>query len=149
VPTKPPTAVGSGGTPSAHVVEAKPFGSRQYKGEHSKLYSLSRWRHKTNGLAAAILRRDPICKICNREASQVADHIQPHRGIAELFWDPKNLQGICKQCHQVKTAAEINQRQGNQSAIPLSQPPRLEAPKGPTPGFDYLAAIQGQNNTKA
>lgn len=29
----------------------------------------------------------------------VVDHITPHRGNAELFWDRNNWQSLCKQCH--------------------------------------------------
>jgi len=37
----------------------------------------------------------------------VCDHIKPHRGDERLFWDPSNLQTLCKSCHDtVKQAAE-------------------------------------------
>lgn len=29
----------------------------------------------------------------------VADHRQPHRGDEALFWDDRNLQCLCKTCH--------------------------------------------------
>lgn len=31
--------------------------------------------------------------------SPVIDHIRPHRGDAKLFWDPENLQVLCKSYH--------------------------------------------------
>ena len=40
------------------------------------------------------------------QPATVADHIRPHKGIPNLFWDPANLQGLCATCHSVKTANE-------------------------------------------
>lgn len=31
--------------------------------------------------------------------AEVVDHKQPHKGAHKLFWDPKNHQPMCKQCH--------------------------------------------------
>jgi 5-methylcytosine-specific restriction protein A len=67
-----------------------------------KWYHRAQWK-KLRGLCLA---RDPVCKMCNREASTVADHIRPHRGIWALFCDLANLQGLCKPCHDKKTATE-------------------------------------------
>lgn len=62
-------------------------------------YSLKRW---------AILRRSqlaasPLCVMCKAanktKAAEVVDHIKPHRGDAALFWDPANLQSLCKRHH--------------------------------------------------
>ena len=33
----------------------------------------------------------------------VVDHIVPHRGDPRLFWDEKNWQPLCKECHDRKT----------------------------------------------
>lgn len=32
-------------------------------------------------------------------AANVVDHKTPHKGDPALFWDIKNLQPMCKQCH--------------------------------------------------
>ena len=63
------------------------------------------WRGP-NGLRVVVLARDPICMICHRNASTIADHIKPHKGVWELFSDLTNLQGICTACHAIKTAME-------------------------------------------
>jgi 5-methylcytosine-specific restriction protein A len=34
------------------------------------------------------------------------DHIIPHKGNNELFWDESNHQGLCKHHHSLKTAKE-------------------------------------------
>jgi 5-methylcytosine-specific restriction protein A len=37
----------------------------------------------------------------------VVDHIVPHKGDAERFWDSEhNWQALCKRCHDRKTATE-------------------------------------------
>jgi 5-methylcytosine-specific restriction protein A len=59
-----------------------------------------------HGLQGIVVRRDPVCKICNRNPSTVADHIVPHRGNWDLFTSLSNLQGLCAACHSEKTARE-------------------------------------------
>jgi 5-methylcytosine-specific restriction protein A len=67
-----------------------------------KWYDTAHWRN----LRVRVLARDPICKMCSRAASIVADHIKPHRGDWSLFCDLNNLQGLCASCHSIKTARE-------------------------------------------
>ncbi|MEP4195970.1 MAG: HNH endonuclease [Aliishimia sp.] len=39
--------------------------------------------------------------------SAVVDHIKPHRGDMDLFWDERNLRSVCKKWHdQVKQSLE-------------------------------------------
>lgn len=38
--------------------------------------------------------------------SVLVDHIKPHRGDQQLFWDEDNWQALCMQCHNRKTARE-------------------------------------------
>ena len=68
-----------------------------------KWYSRRLWRDK---LRPACIRRDPVCVLCQRSYSTIADHRIPHRGDWNLFNDLDNLQGLCKECHDRKTAAE-------------------------------------------
>ena len=65
-----------------------------------------RWRMASK----AFLRAHPLCAECERQgkltpATEV-DHIQPHRGNKQLFWDERNWQGLCHNCHSKKTATE-------------------------------------------
>lgn len=55
-------------------------------------------------LRKIVLARDPICKLCHREATTDSDHIVPlsQGGKDEL----SNLQGACHSCHSRKTATE-------------------------------------------
>jgi len=36
----------------------------------------------------------------------VVDHITPHKGDNDLFWDRANWQSLCESCHNRKTAAD-------------------------------------------
>lgn len=56
----------------------------------------------------SFLKRNPLCVFCLikgfTRAAEVVDHIIPHRGNKELFWDRENWQALCKRCHDKKTA---------------------------------------------
>ena len=52
---------------------------------------------------ATFLRRNPLCVDCGRPAT-VVDHIVPHRGDTNKFWDTENWQPLCAACHNRKTA---------------------------------------------
>jgi 5-methylcytosine-specific restriction endonuclease McrA len=53
------------------------------------------------------LSKNPLCAECQRSgrttAATAVDHIVPHRGNSELFWDTTNWQPLCKPCHDEKT----------------------------------------------
>ena len=53
------------------------------------------------------LRRYPLCLECQREGklapATVVDHIIPHRGDVDLFWDESNWQPLCARHHNEKT----------------------------------------------
>lgn len=59
---------------------------------------------------ASFLNKYPLCKHCEAkgitEAATVVDHIIPHKGNQQLFWDIFNWQALCKRCHDRKTATE-------------------------------------------
>lgn len=75
-------------------------------------YKTARWRK----LRAKVLERDLFT--CQRTGalltgrypsphSAVVDHVKPHRGDPELFWDEENLQAVSKAYHDsVKQAEE-------------------------------------------
>ena len=56
------------------------------------------------------LQRNPMCVEClkNKDLTPatVVDHIKPHKGNKELFWDRSNWQSLCKRHHDIKTAKE-------------------------------------------
>lgn len=53
----------------------------------------------------------PLCCFCERDgvtqAASIVDHVVPHGGNVELFWDPSNWQSLCQPHHDgEKRAAE-------------------------------------------
>ena len=56
------------------------------------------------------LQAHPLCAMCQAmkpprvTAANVVDHIVPHRGDSEKFWDTDNWQPLCAACHNRKTA---------------------------------------------
>ncbi len=58
----------------------------------------------------AFLAKNPLCVKCLEDnrltPSTTTDHIIPHDGNYELFWDRNNWQAMCKTCHDRKTATE-------------------------------------------
>ena len=55
-----------------------------------------------------ILRENPLCVLCRQagktSASEITDHIVPHKGDPNLFWNEANWQALCRCCHNRKTA---------------------------------------------
>ena len=68
-------------------------------------YSSSRWKKESKDF----LKTHQYCEMCGDYAT-VVDHIIPHRGDEELFWNKENWQPLCKSCHDKKTAIEIKER---------------------------------------
>ena len=56
------------------------------------------------------LADNPLCVHCSASGkvtpSTVVDHIIPHKGDEDLFWEQDNWQALCKSCHDRKTAKE-------------------------------------------
>jgi 5-methylcytosine-specific restriction protein A len=57
---------------------------------------------------AAVLRRDPVCRLCGKRPSTEVDH-RDAEGSDTL----SNLQGACTPCHKAKTHAESLQARGH------------------------------------
>ena len=71
-------------------------------------YNTARWRC----IRARQLTEHPYCRYCQDAGrvsiATVADHIVPHRGDAQLFWDTSNLQSLCAPCHSATKQAQEN-----------------------------------------
>lgn len=91
---------------------AKPLYADQLRSEprrrpawKDRLYG-RRWKNYAHGF----LLEHPLCIRCERagrvQPANVVDHIQPHKGDENLFWDPGNHQSLCKKCHDRKTYSE-------------------------------------------
>jgi 5-methylcytosine-specific restriction protein A len=74
------------------------------------------------------LDRHPLCVYCAKAnrvmAANVVDHIVPHRGNLELFWNEDNWQSLCAPCHNSTKRREENAARrlaANSSAIGRDQ----------------------------
>lgn len=59
--------------------------------------------HRWRTARAGFLAQNPLCAGCERlgrvTEAKVVDHIEPHRGDQEKFWDRSNWQSLCASCH--------------------------------------------------
>jgi 5-methylcytosine-specific restriction protein A len=81
--------------------------NRKERPRYSKqLYKTVRWQR----LRKQVLLKQPLCAECQRQGkitrATIVDHIKPHKGNLDLFWDEDNLQSLCKSCHDSKTVSE-------------------------------------------
>lgn len=81
----------------------KVFTKRGKSAEWNYLYHTARWKKESKEFLALY----PFCNFCG-EPSKIVDHIRPHRGDLDLFWDKSNWQPVCVRCHSRKTFAENN-----------------------------------------
>ncbi len=65
-----------------------------------------RWRKASR----IFLDEHPLCAECKRKgkvtAAYLVDHIIPHGGNYDLFWDESNWQSMCNPCHEEKHKGE-------------------------------------------
>ena len=102
MPVKPPVhrppGVRSAAAIKAELDRQRPSAARRGYGP--------RWRRAR----AAFLAQHPLCAACRALGrvvpATVVDHTVPHGGSAALFWDQAQWQGLCKRCHDRKTARE-------------------------------------------
>ena len=66
--------------------------------------------HRWSKARKMFLRENTLCKHClEKDETTIAaevDHIVPHKGNYDLFWDKDNWQSLCSTCHKIKTAKE-------------------------------------------
>lgn len=65
------------------------------------------------------LMNNPLCEYCLEQnritAATVVDHIEPHRGDEDLFWNTDNHQSLCTPCH-----SSVKQREENNGKNPYA-----------------------------
>jgi 5-methylcytosine-specific restriction protein A len=90
---------------------AKPFRERKWNPQlpcrsYHKLYCGATWLE----LRESWLRSYPLCIDCLKEGisklANVVDHVEPHKGDTETFFDLRNLQSLCTIHHNKKTYRE-------------------------------------------
>jgi 5-methylcytosine-specific restriction enzyme A len=77
------------------------YASYQYLYKTKAWHARRRWQ----------LHREPYCRMCmtlqqRQTLATVADHIVPHKGNRQLFWDRNNLQSLCLLHHGEKILQE-------------------------------------------
>lgn len=95
--------------PERYCPEHKPAaeaGDRERRGSANARGYTYRWQKESR----AFRFRNPLCRLCEAEGvtrlATLVDHIIPHKGDPVLFWDKKNWQSLCDDCHNEKTAKE-------------------------------------------
>jgi len=63
-------------------------------------YCSARWKK----LRRMVLRRDPVCRICNSAIATEVHHVKAKADGGKDAMD--NLQGLCKPCHSAETYRE-------------------------------------------
>jgi 5-methylcytosine-specific restriction endonuclease McrA len=92
------------------------------KADWHHLYDLKRWK----ALRLYRLGIEPLCRFCKQAGkdrpASVVDHVVPHKGDVDLFFDLENTQSLCKPCHDgTKQSAEHRgyERGCDASGMPL------------------------------
>jgi 5-methylcytosine-specific restriction enzyme A len=62
-----------------------------------------RWQQARLSFLAA----HPLCIDCSKQGrvteATTIDHVIPHKGNEELFWDVSNWESCCASCHSIRT----------------------------------------------
>jgi 5-methylcytosine-specific restriction protein A len=99
------TALVESGRCDKHRAQVSKLYNKQRGSSADRGYD-SRWRKARD----RYLREHPLCNECFKNnqvtAATIVDHIEPHKGNHELFWDESNWQSLCKHHHDTKTASE-------------------------------------------
>jgi 5-methylcytosine-specific restriction protein A len=69
--------------------------------EREGLYKSREWRL----LRAHVLQEEPFCRMCGAPAN-VVDHVEHGPAWRERFFDRTNLRGLCKTCHDRRSARD-------------------------------------------
>lgn len=90
---------------TAKVAEASSDSWRSGKTSSQRGYD-SRWQRARE----KYLQENPLCGYCGRAGiitpATIIDHIEPHRGDRDKFWNEANWQPLCKRHHDDKTKRE-------------------------------------------
>ena len=92
--------------PSNHNPKSEVKGHEKYRGTTTE----RGYGHQWQKARIVFLHKHPICKLCADKGrvckAEAVDHIIPHKGDRQLFWDRENWMALCIGCHNRKTAKE-------------------------------------------
>ena len=93
----------------AHADVVKQFEVKQREKQRESS-SQRGYSYKWQRARKSYLAKHPLCAECERKGLVVVatdlDHITPHKGDKDAFWQRSNWQGLCHSCNSRKTAAE-------------------------------------------
>lgn len=108
MPKKPPHPCRHPGCPA--LTDGAYCVDHRQQHEHRQSAAARGYDAKWQRARLRYLREHPLCVTCCRQGrltvASVVDHIVPHRGDEQRFWDRSNWQALCKPCHDAKTARE-------------------------------------------
>jgi 5-methylcytosine-specific restriction protein A len=91
--------------PRVHRALGVPTPMQRYQNDYRRRGTRQQQGYTNEWLRAAadFRRRHPLCAMCLKlgryTPCQCVDHVIPHRGDAELFWNEDNWQSLCNPCH--------------------------------------------------
>ena len=108
-----PELISEGKYCKEHLALAQKEYNKHHRNNHSttnkSLYNTPAWKKASK----AHLRANPLCAECQRQSNykeaQCVDHIIPHQGDMNKFWDQENWQSLCNRCHAIKTLKEAQE----------------------------------------
>lgn len=72
-----------------------------------KWYDTPEWKALARACKLKASYTCAMCaRVCTDKGEAIADHMKPHRGDRDLFFDATNLQCLCKACHDKTKQAE-------------------------------------------
>jgi 5-methylcytosine-specific restriction protein A len=99
MPTKPPRHRSRHALPPEDSKRARDRAADALRGSARQRGYDGRW-DKARRL---FLSEHPLCRMCRDQGAMtpatVVDHVVPHRGNPQLFWDRSNWQPLCKRHH--------------------------------------------------
>ena len=88
----------------------KKYHTSRVRPQYHSLYNTAWWTRTRKH----IINNNPLCSRCSlfgiTKAAKDIDHVIPHRGNEQLFYDASNLQPLCRECHTWKTNMEGNEK---------------------------------------
>lgn len=103
------------------MTQNKPSWRGDKRSAHERGYG-----YKWQKARAAFLKQHPLCQYCKEDGrvtlATVVNHITPHKGDQNLFWDQSNWQSVCAPHHDSTIAREESRGVkigGDESGQPL------------------------------